>query len=247
MAGKNSKQTQSDVQGDPNGWMVTFGDLVMLLLTFFVLLLTMKSMDSGALKERFKEVPETMGPLDYRHAKPGGSLIDGDYLYKRSVMISNSQTLAEVFDILEGIERENAEEFHLVQLRQITEVNTDQRGIVIVMEFDHLFDSGKAEIRPDGFAVLDCIGRLFGYVANDIVIMGHSDNQALHRKDFKSNFELSVCRALSVLFFLTDGLGLNAQRFAGGGYGALQPRYPNDSEENRSKNRRVEFILKKPT
>ena len=245
MAGKNSQQTQSDVTVDPNGWMITFGDLVMLLLTFFVLLLTMKSMDTGALKDRFKEVAETMGPLDYRYVKPGGSLIDGVHLYKRSIVVSNSRTLDEMLDLLEGIERESLEELHLEKLRQIVEVKTDQRGIVIVMEFGHLFDSGKAEIRPGGFAVLDCIGRLFRYVANDIVVMGHSDNQPLNKKEFESNFELSVYRALNVLFYLTEGLGLRAQRFAGGGYGALQPRYPNDSEANRSKNRRIEFILKK--
>jgi chemotaxis protein MotB len=226
--------------------MVTFGDLVMLLLTFFVMLLSMKSMDAGALKERFKDVAETIGPLDYHYAKTGGSLMEGVHLYKRSIMISSIQTLDEVFDLLEGIQREGAEKIGMDKIQQIIEVETDHRGVVIIMEFDHLFDSGKAEIRPDGFAILDGIGSLFRHVANDIVIMGHSDNQRLYRSEIKSNFELSIYRALSVLFYLTEALGLKAQRFAGGGCGALQPRYPNDTEANRSKNRRVEFILKKP-
>ena len=235
-----------EVKINPNAWMVTFGDLIMLLLTFFVMLLTMKSMDSGALKERFKEFAETTGPLEYSDMKPGGSLIEGAHAYKRSIVVSNNKMLEEVFDLLEGIERNQAEVFELEKLRQVIEVEEDQRGVVIVMEFDYLFDSGKAEIRFDRYRILDTIGGLFRYVVNDIVIMGHSDNQPLSGEGFSSNLELSVYRALSVLFYMSQGYGLKPQRFAAGGYGDLYPRYPNDSEENRKKNRRIEFILKKP-
>jgi chemotaxis protein MotB len=115
------------------------------------------------------------------------------------------------------------------------------------MEFDHLFDSGKAEIRHDRYSILDTIASLFRYVVNDIIIMGHSDTQPLSGQGFTSNFELSVYRALSVLFYLSQGCDLKPERFAAGGYGDLFPRFPNDSEENRKKNRRIEFILKKPT
>ncbi|MBW2151766.1 MAG: OmpA family protein [Deltaproteobacteria bacterium] len=246
MARENNKPAQSEFKVDVNAWMVTFGDLIMLLLTFFVMLLTMKSMDSGALKDRFKEFAETTGPMEFSDSTPGGSLIEGEYVYKRSVVISNNKTLEEVFDLLEGIERKKADEFNLEKLRQIIEIQEDHRGVVIIMEFAHLFDSGKAEISPERFAVLDVIGSLFQYVVNDIVIMGHSDNQPLKGGVFRSNFELSVYRALSVLFYLTQGLGLKPERFAAGGYGPLRPRFPNDSEQNRSKNRRIEFILRKP-
>ena len=104
---------------DPNAWMVTFGDLIMLLLTFFVLLLTMKSMDSGALKDRFKDFAETTGPLEYSEMRAGGSLIEGAHVYKRSIVVSNNKTLEEVFDLLEGIERNRAELYELDKLRQV--------------------------------------------------------------------------------------------------------------------------------
>ena len=245
MAREGNKKAAGEANVDPNAWMVTFGDLIMLLLTFFVLLLTMKSMDSGALKEKFQEMAPTTGPLEHADSRPGGSLIEGQYTLKRSLVISNNQMLEEVFDLLEGIDRKKADKHHLEKLRQFIDINKDDRGVVVSMEFDHLFDSGKAEVRSDRFPLLDSMGRLFRNVVNDILIMGHSDNQPVQGGEFESNFELSFYRAMSVMFYLTEGLGLKPEHFAAGGYGDLRPRYPNDSEENRSKNRRIEFILRK--
>jgi len=243
MARKSNNNAVSGTKMDPNAWMTTFGDLIMLLLTFFVLLLTMKSMDSGALKEKLQEMSATQGPLEHSSSRPGGSLIDAQHSLKKSMVIKNKQTLEEVLKLFENLDRKKAEEYHL--LRQLIDIDEDDRGVVVTMQFDHLFDSGKAEVRSDRFPLLDSMGRLFRDVVNDIMIMGHSDNQPVQGGEFASNFELSFYRALSVMFYLTEGLGLESKHFASGGYGDLRPRYPNDSEENRLKNRRIEFILRK--
>jgi len=183
--------------------------------------------------------------LEHSDIRSGGSLIEGRYSLKKSLVVENNQMLEEGFDLLDGIDRKKAEEHHLEKLRQIIDIDEDDRGVVVTMEFDHLFDSGKAEVRSDRFPLLDSMGRLFRNMVNDIRIMGHSDNQPVQEGEFESNFELSFYRALGVMFYLTEGLGLKPDRFAAGGYGDLRPRYPNDSEENRSKNRRIEFILRK--
>lgn len=245
MAREVNNSTAGEANADPNAWMVTFGDLIMLLLTFFVLLLTMKSMDAGVLKEKFQEMSATTGPMEHADIQSGGSVIEGRYVMKKSLVIKNNQMLEEVFDLLEGIDRRKAKEHHLEKLRQAIDIDEDDRGVVISMESEHLFDSGKAEIRDDRFSLLDSMGRLFRHAVNDILIMGHSDNQPLHGGEIDTNFELSFYRAMSVMFYLTEGLDLKPERFAAGGYGDLRPRYPNDSEENRSKNRRIEFILRK--
>jgi chemotaxis protein MotB len=240
----NSGSAKSIV--DPNAWMVTFGDLIMLLLTFFVLLLTMKSMDSGVLKERFQELASTSGPLDFSDSTPGGSIVEGTSVYKRSMVISNNRMLQEMLDLLDGIERQKAEDHNLEELLEIIDIKEDARGVVIVMECDQLFDSGKAEIRSDRFGTLDNIGRLFRNVLNDIHVVGHTDNRPMQGGAFASNLELSAYRALSVVFYLTDGLGLKAKRFSAGGLGDLRPQYSNETDTGRSRNRRVEFVLKKP-
>jgi len=248
MAGKKNKRNQSAAKTDPNAWMVTFGDLIMLLLTFFVMLLSMKSTDAGELRERFKELSEAVGPMEYTDSKSGVSLVEGAFVNKRSIVITNTEKLQEVLDMMEGIERPDTEDLPVYEFRQIIDIEDTDQGIKISLSFDHLFDSGMAEVRYDRYGFLDTIGHLFRYTANDILIMGHSDSQPLSGSGaFKSNFDLSVYRALSVLYYLTDGLGMKPARFAAGGYGDLQPRFPDNSEENRSRNRRIEFILRKPT
>ena len=247
MEDQNAKSVSSDNTVDAGAWMVTFGDLIMLLLTFFVLLLTMKSMDAGALKEKFQELAPTSGPLDYSVKTSGGSIIGGSYVYKKSIVISNNNMLEEALDLLEGIRRQTAEKHHLKKLRDIIDIKEDDRGIVIIMECDRLFASGKATVEIERFDSLDMLGDLFRYVVNDVLIMGHTDNRPVRGGVFESNLELSVYRAMSVMFYLTEGLGLKAGRFAAGGYGDLRPGYSNENESGRSKNRRVEFILKKPS
>ena len=76
MVRETTNKTASEAKVDPNAWMVTFGDLIMLLLTFFVMLLSMKSMDSGALKEKFQELSATTGPMEHADLQSGGSVIE---------------------------------------------------------------------------------------------------------------------------------------------------------------------------
>lgn len=244
MASKREKKDGGGFEVDPNAWMTTFADLVMLLLTFFVLLLTMKSMDAGKAREIFVR---TYGPLDYfskiEHVEP---LNEFDH-YIKAVVITTSEALEQAVNLLEGIEPIPDRKKPVVNLRDIIDITEDEKGVIITLEADKLFASGEAEVHPDRLIVLDSIGKLFRYAANDILVMGHTDNIPVSDDRFATNWDLSAYRALNVLYYLTDNLGLRADRLAAGGFGAMIPRYANDSPENRAKNRRVEFILRKPT
>jgi chemotaxis protein MotB len=226
---------------DPNAWMATFADLLMLLLTFFVLLLTMKSMDTGKAREIFMR---TYGPLDFIAQNEYVPPIDEVEHYSKTINITSTETLEEAIDMLEGISPIPDKKRAIRNLRELVDVTENEKGVVITLESDHLFDSGDAEIHPARLEVLDAIAMLFRYAANDVLIMGHTDSVPT-RGRFGSNWELSVYRALSVLYYMTDAAGLDPERLAAGGFGDRMPLYPNDTDENRSKNRRVEFILKK--
>ncbi len=243
MTSKRDNKKAGGDEVDPNAWMATFADLLMLLLTFFVLLLTMKSMDAGKVREIFVR---TYGPLDYfmkdEYVDP---LNEFDH-YVKSVVITTSDALEKAFELLEGIEPISNRKKPVLNLRDLIEITEDEKGVIITLEADELFASGEAEIHSDRLDVLDSIGRLFQYAANDILIMGHTDNVPLGSSRFASNWELSAYRALNVLYYLTDSIGLKAERLAAGGFGDTIPRYANDLPENRAKNRRVEFILRKP-
>ena len=242
MASDRKKNSDGGSGLDPNAWMATFADLLMLLLTFFVMLLTMKSMDSGKAREVFVR---TYGPLDFISQNEYVPPLEEFDHYIKTTVITSTDALEKAIDLLEGIEPITGRKKSVLNLRDIIDVSQSDKGVVVTLDSDRLFDSGDAEIHPDRLAVLDAIARLFRYAANDILIMGYTDSTPIRNDRFQSNWELSVYRALSVLYYMTDAAGLDPKRLAAGGFGDRMPRYPNDSEENRSKNRRVEFILKK--
>lgn len=229
---------------DPNAWMATFADLLMLLLTFFVMLLTMKSMDAGKAREIFVR---TYGPLDFITQNEYVPPLDEFDHYTKAVDITSTETLEEAITMLEGINPIPDKRRAIRNLRELIDVTESEKGVVVSLESDQLFDSGDAEIHPARLEVLDTIAMLFRYATNDILIMGHTDNVPTSGKRFESNWELSTYRALSVLYYMTDAAGLDPERLASGGFGDQMPRFPNDTDEHREKNRRVEFILKKTT
>lgn len=244
MMSRKDKENVPESKGDPNAWMVTFADLTMLLLTFFVMLLTMKSMETGKLRKLFLH---SEGPLDYISQKDRAENTPEVEKYLKSISITSKEVLHQAIELLDGIEplpKKARPEISLAHI--ISDITENERGVTITLEADELFASGQAEIRGDRLYVLDSIGRLFRHATNDILVMGHTDSIPIKGDHFASNLELSVYRALTVLHYLTDSQGLKPERLAAGGYGDLLPRYPNDTPENRTKNRRVEFVLRKP-
>jgi chemotaxis protein MotB len=230
---------------NPNAWMVTFSDLIMILITFFVLLLTMKSMDNNSLKEMFRSDHVSRGPVEIVGvgSEEQAAMLVGDR--PKPVIVNSAEELKKALEAMEGIESGLDEKQNLSAMRDMIEITEDNRGVIVTLDTDHLFGSGEAEIRPDRLFILDNTGKLLRHAANAVLIMGHTDNVPIRGGPFGSNWDLSFYRALSVFFYLSDGAGLDAGNLAVGGYGDRMPRYPNDSAENRAKNRRVEFILKK--
>jgi chemotaxis protein MotB len=110
-----------------------------------------------------------------------------------------------------------------------------------------LFDSGRAEIKPRGLEILKRVGDILKGVPDKVVrIEGHTDNVpigAALRPRFPTNWELSTARATVVARFLQDKVGLDPTRLSATGYGEYRSVAPNDSEEGRAQNRRIEIIL----
>ena len=138
----------------------------------------------------------------------------------------------------------------LLEERLADEIGRDQvrlsmqrRGLVITFVDEVLFDSGKAKLRPESFPILDKVSDILQSEVpnNDISIEGHTDNQPIKHSKWKSNWELSAHRALSVLHYLEKNI--SASRLSASGYGEYRPVASNDSTEGRQLNRRVEVII----
>ncbi len=133
-----------------------------------------------------------------------------------------------------------------------TEINDKQiklqmmeKGLVITVVGDLLFDSGKAQIRPEAYSLLDKVSSVLkdNMSQFNIGIEGHTDNVPIKHSGWKSNWELSTSRALSVLHYLVNNQGISPERLSAIGYGEYRPVASNETKDGRLQNRRVEIVI----
>ena len=225
---------------DPNSWMITFADLVMLLLTFFVLLLTMSSMDTKKLRDLMTHFRESTGVLEFSGAGQVYKL--GAFVNKYNS--TDSLLVVDQKNFLTKIKLVSNLTNILKDLSKNITLSDDERGIALSFHGNILFEPGKTTLRKEAFPVLDVIAEAIEECPNDVLIMGHSDNTPIKDEVYGSNWELSTYRGISVLNYFVNKKGLSPSRFSVGGSGSSRPLYPNINQKNRSLNRRVEIIFK---
>jgi len=120
-----------------------------------------------------------------------------------------------------------------------------ERGLVITFVSEIFFDSGKDRVKEDGKTTLDKVAEVLNRdVPNsNVAVEGHTDNDPIKYSGWRSNWELSSARALAVLHYLIGESKVKPQRLCANGYGEFHPVAPNDSEQNKQKNRRVEIVI----
>lgn len=152
-----------------------------------------------------------------------------------------SQALDELDKTKKILEDRLAQEIKDKQVR----LEMMEKGLVITFVADILFDSGKAKIKPESYPILDKVMRVLKENVPDLSvgIEGHTDNEPIKYSGWKSNWELSTARALSVLHYLTDERGISPRRVSATGYGEYRPVASNDTKEGRQLNRRVEIVI----
>jgi len=118
------------------------------------------------------------------------------------------------------------------------------KGLVITFVAEVLFDSGKAQLRKGSFSKLDKVAGVLNTTVADlnVGVEGYTDNEPIRKSGWKSNWELSSARALSVLHYLSQK-NVSEPRLAAIGYGEFKPVALNTTKEGRQKNRRVEIVI----
>lgn len=233
-------------EGAP-AWMVTFADLMSLLLVFFILLFTMSEVEV----ERFKTVMVSINQA----LSTGAS---GDTILEGSDLVPvEATTITPPAEIPMPPEAPPAPPDHSEIMAELNElVNRRKFGeflvvydegerIIIRIEGHAIFHPAEVEIISHVRPALDEILTLFRKHADfSINIKGHTDNQPIRTLQFPSNWELSAVRATTVLrYFLERGIA--PARMTATGYAAQIPIADNDSAQGRAMNRRVEFVLEK--
>jgi chemotaxis protein MotB len=232
MAKNRSKSNnESGGGGGAPAWMTTYGDMMTLLLCFFVLLVSFSSIEKSGFDKAMGSLKGALGVLP-KH---------------QSVMIQFDPIIPQLSDFQEKRVQKVVSELRNMAktqgLKDQMSMQQTEDGILIRIDSPVLFDLGSAELKKKSFPVLYKVVELASDWPNSIRIEGHTDNLKIRSGRFPSNWELSTTRALSVLrFFLHQGK-VEPQRLKAVGYGEYHPLMSNDTAEGRAKNRRVEIYL----
>lgn len=252
MSDRGKKPESPQEEGAP-AWMNTYGDMITLVLTFFVLLFSFSTIDALKWKELVSSLSGTPF-VAIQALDPGGSLPQVEDIENPIVEMpeptpegkdvdSGNVEVKERFDELyEKIKGHISE--HGLEHELYAEESNDT--ILIRMTDSALFDSGQDSIRADAELILtDICEILKEYVdlIQLIQIEGHTDNRPISNARFKDNRELSGARALQVVWFFENILDIDPAKIEHIGKGEYHPIASNDTEEGKQRNRRVDFLI----
>ena len=223
------KSSGEDVKKGAPPWMVTYGDMMTLLLTFFVLLLSFSVIEATRFKAAIASIQEGLGIWP-----------DGSGILPTIVMRDKTQQAQETALTVDEI----AEALEDLGVIESVEIYHTPSGVRLIISEPSLFASGRAEILPVFRAILRTISDVIGdREFMDIRVEGHTDNVPINTPEFPSNWDLSAGRALAVTKFLAFQGGLDPAKLSAVGYGEYRPRATNRTPTGRARNRRVEIFL----
>ena len=231
MARKKGKNNNESGGGGAPGWMVTYGDLMSLLLTFFVLLVSFSSIELAKFQKAMGSLKGALGVLP----KEQSVLWQKEPVFPQLSDFENRRVQNVISELRNVVKKKG--------LKDNVSLDATEDGIIIRIDSPILFDLGKAELKPAAKPILNKILEMTQKWPNSIRIEGHTDNLPIHNSKFPSNWELSTARALSVLRYFLNYGKIEPQRLAAVGYGEYHPLVPNNSSKNRAKNRRVEIYI----
>ncbi|WP_319466807.1 flagellar motor protein MotB [uncultured Pseudodesulfovibrio sp.] len=224
-------------------WMATFADMVTLLLCFFVLLLSFAEQSEEKYRDALGSIKGAFGVKELRAVSDDMAQFNTSKAAKEmSSKISHDERvlLGVIMRIKSLLEDED------VKLKEGTGVTADRDGVVFSANSASMFEPGSADLAPSARKILDKVIKVLKDYKLNLVVRGHTDDRPISTRKFPSNWELSAARAAVALNYILDKGGIEVSRAKAVGYADTRPAVPNDSEENRKKNQRVEFYLHMP-
>ncbi len=235
-------------------WLVSYADFITLLFAFFVVMFASSQVDKAKAKQFSESVTvalETGGSsgLPAKLAMilggtvddigPGNALMRGPGGAQRVDHDSPPEEVLELIPSLQRLSIQLQEEIAAGKL----EVSLEPRGLVISLRQAIFFPSGEDVIDPRTYPIVEKIAALLNSQPNRIRMEGHTDSVPIHTARFASNWELSTARAIAMLRLLADRYGVDDSRLAVAGYADTSPVAPNDTDEGRARNRRVDIVI----
>ncbi len=237
-------------------WMITFADMMTLLMAFFVMLLSFANMDIQKFKKLMGSVHQSFGAGRTDPGRSGLSTEDAyDAMLRRAEERLNPGRSNQIVPPL--VPGQSGREGGFSQASQViqsvfgdvgvegVEVTPVKGGVMVRVPGGVLFDSGSAEVKETGMPLIILASKLMNKYKFDLYINGHTDSVPVAGGKYPSNWELSSARAAAALRLLVER-GADPGRLVAVGYADSRPVADNQSFEGRQKNRRIEFVFKNP-
>lgn len=212
-------------------WMATFGDMMSLLLTFFILLVSFSSIQETKFHEAVGSLQGALGVLAELPKVPVKEDVD------RPQERGQQQE-----DALRQSVEELRKQIKIIGDDALASISQSEKGLAIRLNDQLLFAAGQARVREDAYPLLDLVAETLAGHPQDVRIEGHTDDRPMSSSVFPSNWELSSARAASVLRHF-ENRGVDPRRLSAVGLGEWRPVASNESPAGRAKNRRVEIFM----
>lgn len=218
-------------------WMVTFADMVTLLLTFFVLLVSMASMD----RVKFSAAASS---LNKAFGKETGASTQSEYRIEPLPSVPSAEFMPIQNDPIQQIQKRIETEIKALKIQDDVElIQKDRDTIILRLDGSVLFQRNQSTLAPEAGPLLRQISDTIRPLPVTLRIEGHTDDTKFPKGE-RDNWDLSIDRSVAVLRFLAKNNLLPLDQMSAIGYGDARSVVPNSSEENRAQNRRVDFILR---
>lgn len=228
-------------------WAVPYADLMTLLVALFFALFAMSSIDSHKFEDfsRSMKIYLSGGTGMLEHNAPIKTEIEGAANTPESALhdVSEALEIEKEKRELEKLQKALDNYIAVNALEKSLETQLSDEGLMVTITNDVLFKPGSAEVRGDSRYLAEEIGKMLEGTKRTIMVSGHTDDVPVGVSQYRTNWDLSVARAVNFMTLMTSVSNLHESQFSVKGYGEFKPLVPNDSVENRAKNRRVEVLV----
>lgn len=221
-------------------WVISYADLVTLLLGFFILLYATADQNVAKMESLSRGLSSAFN-VPVKEGAGGGTLFDGG-----TGIIPERNDSADLPLDFEAIRKSIQKETQVGGMEGKIAVEKGQDRIILRLSDNLVFSSASADIRPEARPLLAVVAKALQRNGNDVSIEGHTDNIPVATDRYPSNWELSSARATAVLRVLTEEYGIDAKRLVASGYGEYRPIASNLTPEGRAVNRRADIVLAYP-
>lgn len=216
-----------------NGWAVVYAGFVIMLLSFFIVLCSYSVTDSSKLALAAKSFSTSVGIFNGGQRFESGEAA----LPVAPDMVSVDSELAGIYSNIQVMSS-------VLGMENEIKVSVYEKGVILQLSDRILFQAGQADILPEARRLIEHVGTIVAnHPSYNLRIEGHTDNAPIRNNRYPSNWELSTSRAVNVVRYLLEKRIIEADRLLAAGFGEYKPLFPNDTPENRARNRRVELLF----